>query len=128
MVLLIALTGVEPGQVIMARARNTALGGALALLAYWLWPTWERSQVGDIFARMLDAYREHFELGHPRFLRRDAGVDRGAGPHPAPPAGWRARNLEASVDRLTAEPATTAAERDPLARDARQLPYLRAFD
>jgi len=110
-VLLVALTGVEPGQVIMARARNTALGGALALLAYWLWPTWERSQVGDIFARMLDAYRVHFELITRAFA--------GEGPDPTAAldrtrsASRLARtNLEASVDRLASEPATTPEERD----------------
>ena len=41
-VLLVGLTGVSPAQVIPARAINTAVGGLLALLAYWIWPTWEK--------------------------------------------------------------------------------------
>src|SRR5205814_7948964 len=34
-VLLIATTGVDPKEVIAARAVNTVIGGALALAAYW---------------------------------------------------------------------------------------------
>jgi uncharacterized membrane protein YccC len=110
-VLLVALTGVQPAEVIMARARNTALGGILALLAYALWPTWERTQVPEIFARMLDAYRIHLDLITRAFA--------GDAPESAPSfdrtrsASRLARtNLEASVDRLAAEPATSPAERD----------------
>jgi len=110
-VLLVALTGVEPGQVIVARARNTALGGALALTAYWLWPTWERTQVGEIFARMLDAYRRHFELLTQAFAGE--GPELTAAMDKTRSASRLARtNVEASVDRLAAEPATTGQERD----------------
>jgi uncharacterized membrane protein YccC len=110
-VLLVSLTGLKPEQVIMARARNTALGGLLALLAYALWPTWERTQVPEIFARMLDAYRIHLSLIARAFA--------GDAPESAPSfdrtrsASRLARtNLEASIDRLSAEPATSPAERD----------------
>jgi uncharacterized membrane protein YccC len=110
-VLLVALTGVAPEQVIMARARNTALGGGLALLAYWLWPTWERSQAGEIFARMLDAYGAHFE-GIARAFSGD-GPDSTETLDRTRSASRLARtNLEASVDRLAAEPATAPEERD----------------
>jgi len=44
-VLLIAITGVSPKELIWARGINTAAGGALALFGYWIWPTWERTQV-----------------------------------------------------------------------------------
>ena len=110
-VLLVALTGIEPGQVIMARARNTAARRRVALLAYWLWPTWERTQVGEIFARMLDAYRKHFELITRAFSGESAeltaALDRSRSA-----ARLSRTNLEASVDRLAAEPATTPDERD----------------
>jgi len=46
-VLLIAMTGVSPKDVMAARALNTVAGGAVALLAYWLWPTWERTRVSE---------------------------------------------------------------------------------
>ena len=53
---LFALTGTAPGALIAARGWNTAIGGTIALLAYWLWPTWERHQVPEALAKLLDAY------------------------------------------------------------------------
>lgn len=110
-VLLVALTGIEPRLVILARARNTALGGGLALLAYWLWPTWERSQVGEIFARMLDAYRRHTEL-LARAVSGETPELTAALDRTRAECRVTRTNLEASVDRLAAEPATTPGERD----------------
>jgi len=98
-VVLIALTGAPPKEVMAARAVNTLAGGTIALLAYWLWPTWERTQIRETMALMLDAFREYFAssfatligLG-PRSLFA-AELDR------ARVAGRLARsNLEASVD------------------------------
>ena len=59
-VLLIAVTGVAPQQVIGPRALNTTFGGLLALIAYAVWPTWERTQLPEGMAAMLDAYRQYF--------------------------------------------------------------------
>jgi uncharacterized membrane protein YccC len=59
-VLMIAITGVDPKPVIAARALNTALGGALALAAYWLWPTWEQTKAGPVLADLIEAYRNYF--------------------------------------------------------------------
>ncbi|OLB38026.1 MAG: hypothetical protein AUH11_07610 [Acidobacteria bacterium 13_2_20CM_57_17] len=105
-VLLIAITGVSPKEVIWARGINTAAGGALTLLAYWIWPTWERTQVSDRIAAMLDAYREYFHALAEAYMRNETSsareLDR---------VRLRARmartNLEASIDRLGAEPGTT---------------------
>ena len=47
-VLMIAITGVSPKTVILARGLNTIMGGTLALAAYVAWPTWERTQVGEM--------------------------------------------------------------------------------
>ena len=44
-----------------ARALGTGLGSALALLAYALWPTWERGRVRGAMADLLDAYRQYFD-------------------------------------------------------------------
>ena len=106
-VLLIALTGVAPKEVMAARALNTAAGGAIALVAYWLWPTWERTQVAEAMAQMLDAYRNYFRALKECYIRADKAmpseIDRARG------AGRLARsNLEASIDRLSAEPGTFA--------------------
>lgn len=106
-VLLIALTGVPPAQVIAARGVNTFAGGAVALLAYALWPTWERTQIAEALAAMLDAYRRYLEAVASSYLHPDQ-------PAPAELDGARlaarlARsNLEASAARLHAEPGVGA--------------------
>ncbi len=102
-VLLIAITGQAPGTVMAARALNTALGGAIALAAYWAWPTWERTLVAEALAGMLDAYRNYFRVVRGGYeqpeARLDGDLDR------TRLAGRRARsNLEASADRMSAEP------------------------
>ncbi len=104
-VLLLAMIGVAPNDVVSARALNTVAGGLIALLAWWLWPTWERTQVADAMARMLDAYRDYFRGIREGYLRADAGFTRGL--DRARTAARLARsNLEASIDRLCAEPGT----------------------
>ncbi len=40
-VMMFAVSGVEPGPVILARGLNTLAGGIIALVAYQLWPTWD---------------------------------------------------------------------------------------
>jgi len=108
-VLLIAITGVSPSEVIWARGVNTVAGGALALLAYRIWPTWERTLVSERVAEMLDAYREYFHCLVESSVRNET---RRAGELDRVRLGARmARtNLEASVDRMGAEPGTTAAQ------------------
>ncbi len=104
---MLAMAGISPAEVMPARALNTALGGVLALLAYTLWPTWEKAQVTEIVAKLLDAYRLYFRKIRERYENPN---------HEPPPdterirvAGRLARsNLEASMDRLTAEPRTPA--------------------
>ncbi|HTA47090.1 MAG TPA: FUSC family protein [Bryobacteraceae bacterium] len=59
-VLLLATTGLDPKQVIAARALNTAVGGALALAAYGLWPTWEQTRIGPVLANLIECYRNYF--------------------------------------------------------------------
>jgi uncharacterized membrane protein YccC len=104
-VVLIAITGVPPKEVIAARGVNTLAGGTIALLAYWLWPTWERSQIRETMAQMLDAFREYFAVIRDAYVNPDRSF--AAELDQARVAGRLARsNLEASVDRLTAEPGT----------------------
>jgi len=104
-VLLLAATGVAPGPVIAARGINTAMGGALGLLAYWLWPTWERSQVRETLADLLEAYRVYFRAVGEGYLSspdaRELDRKRLA-------ARLARSNLEASMTRLRAEPGTDA--------------------
>jgi hypothetical protein len=56
-VLLISITGLAPMDVIAARGINTIVGGGFALLAYAVWPTWERNRLPELFAALTDAYR-----------------------------------------------------------------------
>jgi uncharacterized membrane protein YccC len=96
-VLLFALSGQQPGDIIRERGWHTLLGGALALAAYAVWPTWERSQIGETLAAMLDAYRDYFRAVHDRSPELDR----------VRPEGRLARsNMEAAVDRFVAEPGT----------------------
>jgi len=105
-VLLLALNGASPASVMPPRALNTALGGAIALAAYWLWPTWERTQVYEALARLLDAYRDYFRVIRRCYEQPDVSL--AAEADRARTAGRLARsNAEASVDRLTAEPGTS---------------------
>jgi len=102
-VLLISSTGVSPRPVILARAQNTAIGGTLALIAYAIWPTWEKTQLGPTLADMIDRYRDYFDA-----VVRAYGGGNAAYPGPARVAARLARsNAEASVDRMTAEPGVT---------------------
>jgi uncharacterized membrane protein YccC len=102
-VFLIAMTGTAPKEVMAARGLTTAAGGAIALLAYWLWPTWERTQISEAMAQMLDAYRHYFRAVREAYVQPDT---------PFGPELDRARlaarlarsNLEASFDRFSAEP------------------------
>jgi uncharacterized membrane protein YccC len=99
--------------VIWARGLNTAAGGAIALLAYWLWPTWERTTIAERIAQLFNAYRAYSYEVTQSYLREGSQptseLDR------ARLAARMARsNLEASIDRLSAEPGTTAEQMDTL--------------
>jgi uncharacterized membrane protein YccC len=108
-VLLISITGVSPKTVILARGLNTIMGGTLALVAYAAWPTWERTQVAEIVARLLNSYRVYFwkvvEVlsGHPGATAEDLDKLRLV-------SRIARTNAVASVDRMQAEPGTRAAE------------------
>jgi len=102
-VFLIALVGISPKDVMAARALNTVLGGLISLAAYWLWPTWERTQTPEAVARMLDSYRQYFHALRVNY--EHAGNSESAQVNQARIASRLARsNAEASVDRLLGEP------------------------
>ncbi|MBV8068792.1 MAG: FUSC family protein [Acidobacteriaceae bacterium] len=102
-VFLIAATGVPPGEVVFERAVNTLAGGLLALVAYALWPTWEKATVSEAIAGMLDATREYFRQVIERFGRDD--VIESAALTRKRDEWRRVRTAaEASVDRVAAEP------------------------
>jgi uncharacterized membrane protein YccC len=95
-VVLLSFAGMSPAETMSARALGTSVGSALALLAYLVWPTWERGRVNANLADLLDAYREYFlaVLGEDKRVRADVRA-----------ASRRARtNAQASLDRLRGEP------------------------
>lgn len=67
-VLLFAMIGIPPSQVIATRALNTLAGGLIALAANRLWPTWERTLINESLAQMLDSYRDYFRTVRDGYL------------------------------------------------------------
>ncbi len=109
-VLLFATTGVAPAELIAARALFTVIGGAIALTAYRVWPTWERTQVPEALARLLDAYRAYFQAVRDAYLHPGLEHDPALALRldQARQACRLARTtLEASVARLRLEPGVT---------------------
>ena len=113
-VFLIAILGVPPADVITARGLNTAAGGILALFAYAMWPTWERTQVSEGMASMFDASRLYFRAVMRRLSSDDPDIRRTLD---EARREWRRKrsSAEASVDRVSAEPGTTDSTRASLA-------------
>jgi uncharacterized membrane protein YccC len=101
-VILLSFEGVGSGAAVMDRVINTALGSGMALVAYVLWPTWERTHARTALSSMLDAYAGYLAaLAAPsqREAHREART-----------AARTARtNAQASLERMRAEPATPPA-------------------
>ncbi|MGH8113295.1 MAG: FUSC family protein [Rhodanobacteraceae bacterium] len=99
-VILLSFYGIPAETAVQARAIDTALGSALALAAYFLWPTWERGRERETLADMLDAYR-HYLVAVLRGNARER--------HETRVAARAARSdAQASVDRLAQEPVSRA--------------------
>jgi uncharacterized membrane protein YccC len=102
-VFLLALAGSPEHQAALDRVGATALGGALAVTVYALWPTWSRERVPLDLAELLDAQRGYAIRVLHAFLapaQTDRDTIRGA-----QGATWLARsNAEASVDAMVNEP------------------------
>jgi len=100
---LLAILGLPADQTALDRLAGTAVGAALALLAYLLWPSWEGSSASEKFAVLFEAQGRYASA----LLR---AYSRPAGPVPArlhalQLAARRARSdAEASAGRLADEP------------------------
>jgi uncharacterized membrane protein YccC len=106
-VLLISITGLSPKEVIVARGINTIVGGALALMAYLAWPTWERSRLPDLFSALLDAYENSFHSVF-RKLLDPASASASERERTRQTSRIARSNLETSIERLAAEPGISA--------------------
>jgi len=102
-VFLLAFGGLPEHAALEARIEATLVGGALALAAYVLWPTWERELVPVRLAEMLERQRAYMALVLSAFTSPAPRDERAL--HDAQLASWLARtNAEASVDRFLGEP------------------------
>jgi uncharacterized membrane protein YccC len=101
-VIFLSFEGVNSGTAVLDRVLNTALGSGMALLAYIVWPTWERGRARVVLSEMLEAYA-HYLRALARPERRDA--------HRETRTAVRTirTNAQASLDRMQAEPATPLA-------------------
>ncbi|MGC1548025.1 MAG: FUSC family protein [Rhodanobacter sp.] len=100
-VILLSFEGVNSTAAVMDRVINTALGSGMALLAYLLWPTWERCRARAALAEMFDAYAD--------YLRALARPEKREAHREARTAARTARtNAQAMLDRMRAEPGTPA--------------------
>lgn len=95
-VILLSFDGIPPETAVQARAIDTALGAALALAAYFVWPTWERGRERATLGGLLDAYADYLAA----VFHGDAQTR-----HDARANARAARSrAQASLDRLRAEP------------------------
>jgi uncharacterized membrane protein YccC len=98
-VILLSFDGVESAAAMSDRVLNTVLGSAMALVAYVLWPSWERTRARAALADMFDGYAAYLATlagRAPPRERRDART-----------LSRTARtNAQASLDRMRSEPAT----------------------
>jgi uncharacterized membrane protein YccC len=107
-VVLLALLGLPADQTAPDRLIGTGLGTGLALLAYILWPTWERTTASEKFARLFLAQTRFGALQLTAYSR--PASDELARFRPAQLAARRARSgAEDSADRIADEP-----ERPPM--------------
>lgn len=100
-VILLSFEGVNPGAAVLDRVINTSFGCGMALLAYIVWPTWERGRAHTTLADMLEAYAD--------YLSSLTQPDRRRSRHEARAAARTARiNALASIERMRVEPGTPA--------------------
>jgi len=106
-VLLSSVAGAAPKDLIAARGINTIVGGGFALLAYVVWPTWERNRLPELFSTLCDAYRKSFVSITRKLLEPDSAAP-GERERTRQAARIARTNLETSIERLAAEPGVTA--------------------
>lgn len=97
-VVLLSLAGYPAHATVVDRSIDTVVGGAIALAAALLWPSWERRRIPERLACLLAAYREYLQaLVDPDGTEVQHERTRSA-------ARLARSSAEASVDRARAEP------------------------
>ena len=111
-VLVSALAGIPELRAAADRVLDTSLGAVIALGCYLLWPTWERGEVGDMVADVIDAARRYAAVVLDSWLNPEKG-DRDAIERCRTDARVIRTNAEATLTRSIAEPANSPAGLDP---------------
>jgi uncharacterized membrane protein YccC len=97
-VMLLSLAGIPAHTTVLDRSLDTAAGGAIALLAALLWPSWERRQLPDRLAELIGAYRRYLlALVEPETTAEQRAAARSA-------ARLARSAAEASIERARVEP------------------------
>jgi uncharacterized membrane protein YccC len=99
-VVLLSISGVSAHTTLVARSSDTAIGGALALVATLFFPLWERGLVPSRLADLLTAYRAYLATLADPGSTLDERQQARAG------ARLARSNAQASVDRARVEPVT----------------------
>jgi hypothetical protein len=102
-VVLLAILGLPADQTALDRLAGTAVGSALALLAYLLWPSWESSAANEKFAGLLEA-QGRYASALLRAYSRPGGTAAASLPALQLAARRARSDAEASADRLADEP------------------------
>jgi uncharacterized membrane protein YccC len=99
-VLVATLLGAPTGSLILERIGYTLAAGVIALVAYLVWPTWERATVRDTLALALESARSYLlAVTDPESGPGDIGAARSA-------ARVALANARDSAKRLATEPGT----------------------
>lgn len=103
-VFLVALAGVPESTAITYRLLDGALGGALALAAYAIWPTWEAREIPTQLALLLEALNQYGTTVLLAYTS-PASYDASLLSRTRAAARLARSNAESSLDRMLAEPA-----------------------
>jgi hypothetical protein len=113
-VLLVAPLGGNELSTVADRGLDTLVGGALALIGYVVWPTWEAGTLAEATDRLLDALASYADVLLTAYVDPDS-VDR-ASVSAAALTARRARvAAQASLNRAAAEPSRAGADADTAA-------------
>ncbi|MGD0472039.1 MAG: FUSC family protein [Candidatus Velthaea sp.] len=105
-VFLFSLLGLPDHAAIADRVLATLYGGGLAVLAMFVWPTWEGKRAGEQIAELIDALRRYAMLVLGAYA--EPATFEPAQIRQAQAAAWTARlEAETSVDRAVGEPPQT---------------------
>ncbi|MFZ0385005.1 MAG: FUSC family protein [Solirubrobacteraceae bacterium] len=107
-----ALAGIPELRAAADRVLDTSIGAVIALGGYLLWPTWERRDVSDAVADVIDAARRYAAVVLGCWLAPDH-TDRAAIERSRSDARVTRTNTEAKLARSIAEPVGSPAGLDP---------------